>query len=310
MFKKNIDIGFDLKWENIPDDHHFKSTMKQIYEIKFKFASQRLVDHMLAPHYYIINGLPIFFKKDDNVISIDVSGGADSTLLLYILCKIITTLNVSPKIVAITMIRHWETKSSAEGNVDDIIDYIKARFPKLDIVRERGFVPPGMEFTSVKDIKFGPNNKSVFANHIMEGADAGVYAVHNFNEYIRQKYKIKRAYGGITTNPTDITGPQFRQLRELTADDLVMYLQDWPRQDPFLYIQKDWVMAQYENFKIEDLRDMTRSCSQPDADLDILFGKNNWTISGSKYICCTCFFCKERAWAHENRSVLLQQNHI
>lgn len=293
-------MGFDLKWGNIPDDDHFKSIMTQVYTA---YPS-------LTPHHYIVNGLPIYFNKNDNVISIDLSAGADSTMLFYILASMITTLNVSPKIVIITMIRFWETKSSIEDNVTIILDYFKEKFPNLDIIRERCFVAPSLESTPMKNVVFDPNNKSVFQPHIIEGADAAVYAIDNFNQYIRQKYKIKRSYGGITTNPDEVAGPEFRKRRVLSNNDLQMYTLDWPRQDPFIYVQKNWVMAQYENFGIQDLRDMTRSCSTPDIELDNVYGKNNWNVIGSRYVCGKCFFCNERNWAQANISLLLEQNHI
>jgi hypothetical protein len=302
MFKKNIDIGFDLKWDNIPDDHHFKSTLTQLHETIFKND----VD-LAAKNYYVINGLPIYFNKNDDVICIDLSGGADSTLIFYIICSIITTLKTPTKIIAMTMIRFWETKSSTEHISNNILNYIKEKFPHLDIQYERGFVPPGFESTPIKNINF---KNTVFPQHIMENAFADVYSVHNFNEYIAQKHKVKRAYGGVTTNPThDVKGPAFRKVREFTKDDFLPYTADIYRKDPFVLIQKDWVMAQYENFGIQDLRDMTRSCSAFDSDLDKIYGKNMWTKNGVEYSCNRCFFCTERAWAQENNTPLLKQNH-
>jgi hypothetical protein len=304
MFKKNIDLGFDIKWDNLPDDHHFKSTMTQLHEHIFSADSG---EDLIEKNYYIINGLPIYYNKDDDAISIDLSGGADSTMIFYILCKIITALKTSPKIVAMTMIRFWETKSSTENISDNILNYFKEKFPHLDIHYERGFVPPGLEKTPIKNIVF--QNK-VFPPHIMENAHGDVYAVHNFNEYIVQKHKIKRSYGGVTTNPThDVQGPAFRKVREFTQDDFNSYLSDLYRKDPFVLIQKDWVMAQYENFEIQDLRDMTRSCSSEDSALNIIYGKNNWTKNGVEYSCNKCFFCTERAWAQANNTLLLKQNH-
>jgi len=300
MFKKNIDIGFDLKWENIPDDDHFKSVMMQAYNLH----------PTLTPHHYIINGLPIYFNKDDDIISVDLSAGADSTMLFYILARIITTLKVTPKIVVLSMIRFWETKPSIEDNVTVILDYFKEKFPNLDIIRERCFVPPSLESTPMKDITFGANNQSIFDSHVLEGADAAVYAIDNFNQYIKEKYKIKRSYGGITTNPDDSAGPEFRKKRILSDYDLGTYSRNWPRQDPFLYVQKNWVMAQYENFNIADLRDLTRSCSTMATVLNFVHGKDNWHVIGSEYVCGRCFFCDERAWAQNNMSLLLQQNHI
>jgi hypothetical protein len=305
MFKKNIDIGFDLKWENIPDDDHFKSVMKHAYDLH----------PMLTPHHRVINGLPIYFNEDDDNISVDLSAGADSTMLFYILATIITTLKVKPKIVVLTMIRFWETKPSIEDNVTVILDYFKEKFPNLDIIRELCFVPPSLESTPMKDITFDNNNKSKFEPHIMEGADAAVYAIDNFNRYIREKYKIKRSYGGTTTNPDiiwtdDSAGPEFRKKRMLSDHDLRMYSMDWPRQDPFLYVQKNWIMAQYENFNITDLRDLTRSCSTIPTVLNTVHGKDNWHVIGSEYVCGVCFFCNERNWAQNNMSLLLQQNHI
>ena len=56
----------------------------------------------------------------------------------------------------------------------------------------------------MKNITFGENNRSEFRPHIIEGADAAVYAIDNFGHYIRQKYKIKRSYDNIIfTNSSD-----------------------------------------------------------------------------------------------------------
>lgn len=294
-------MGFDMKWENLPDDHHFKATMTQMHNF---------VVSLDLPHdnYYVVNGLPIYYNKNDDVISIDLSGGADSTMIFYILCNLITMLKTSPKIIAITMVRFWETKSSTEHISNNVLNYIKEKFPHLDIHYERGFVPPGLESTPIKNIVF---RNTAFNQHIIENAHADVYAVHNFNQYLAQKHKIKRSYGGVTTNPTyDVQGPAFRKIREFTQQDIVPYFLDTIQiKSPFVLIQKDWVMAQYENFELQELREMTRSCSSFDSDLDMIYGKNNWTKNGVAYSCNRCFFCKERAWAEESKTLLLKQNH-
>jgi hypothetical protein len=67
-------------------------------------------------------------------------------------------------------------------------------------------------------------------------------------------------------------------------------------------------MAQYKNFNIEDLLELTRSCEGSSTILDNKFGKDKWTSRGSDYVCGNCFFCSERQWGIDNSNIFLREN--
>ena len=59
------------------------------------------------PHF-TVNGFPIYFDITKKRIGINLSSGADSTLLAYLLCEAIKKADCDTKIFPITFARHWE----------------------------------------------------------------------------------------------------------------------------------------------------------------------------------------------------------
>ena len=299
MFEKNIDFGFDMKWDRLPEDDHFKKSIKYI-------DSNISDDH--RKNLYVINGLPFYFDKTQETIGITFSGGADSTMIFYMLCRLIESLGLNTKIVATTLIRGWEGKPWLEGITAEIISYLDRRFPNIKKEHLFGFLPLAFELTPLKSIV---GMEKFFDKDILETAYADVYCVMSYTEYINKKYKIQNSYAGITMNPelnnSSINPPAFRNTREFTESYLTTFKGQGPNLGPFCMLYKNWVMAQYENFNIQDLRDLTRSCQAPLEELNIPEGT---TIRGSEYTCQKCFFCIERKWGHDNRHIYLEDFHL
>ena len=305
MYNKNTDIGFDIQWDRLPDSDRMKQLVSTLYNDLFKGAPLR--------NFVVINGVPIRFNPDNKVIGLNFSGGADSTMLFFILCKIIDTLKVDVKIVVSTLVRFWEERSWTDDLTTNIFNYMKDKFPGVNMIHEMGFVPTTLEITPLKNLVFEQGKRLPFNEQIMNSAFADVYVVRNFSEYLADKHKIAVTYSGTTMNPEhltdDVKAPKFRELRDISTNDLVAYLAQPIIHDPFLLIQKSWVMAQYQNFGLQDLLKMTRSCAAGGKVLDEIFGINNWHVDGSDYSCGECFFCLERQWGQDNAGIYLEDYH-
>jgi hypothetical protein len=300
MFKKNVDFGFDINWDRLPDSDHFKKAMT--------FVNANLQDHR-RKDLYVINGLPFYFDPSDKTIGITFSGGADSTMIFYMLCRLIESLGADTKIVAATVIRGWDVKPWLEDITADIISYLDKRFPNIQKEQVFGFLPPAFEVTPLKNIV---GAEGMFSKDIVDTAYADIYCVMSYTKYINAKYKIERTYSGITMNPEldhpELNSPSFRDTREFNENDLSSFRGPGPNMRPFEMLYKNWVMAQYENFNIQELRELTRSCNTALIELNIP-NVENIKILGSEYACQTCFFCEERRWGHDNRHLYLEDYH-
>ena len=68
---------------------------------------------------------------------------------------------------------------------------------------------------------------------------------------------------------------------------------------PFLYTEKDEIIAQYVSHNILDLLNITRSCEGDFADIDYTTYTPNQIVPE----CGECFWCQERNWAKEKNNV-------
>jgi hypothetical protein len=290
MFKKNTSIGFDLKWRRLDKNNHFKQAMK--------FTKKAVKDLPPAADVIVINGLPICISKQTPAIGITFSGGADSTMLLYLLCRIITEFNLTTTIVATTTIRFWEDKIGTDYVSTKVIKYIKDLFPNINIIHEFGFIPTALETTPLKNIADLP--EGYFSENEMNVGNADLYASYAWNKYLANKYAVPFFYNGITMNPLHLTeevnAPKHRTMKDPSEFE-------WSLKrnftSPFKLINKDWVMAQYINFGLQDLAKLTKSCNTTKLSV----------TGGVIHACGECFFCQERAWAENNITPYLEETH-
>ena len=318
MFKKNTYTGFNVNWDKIPDDNVTKKNLKFLYEN---------ITPMSKNMTYVINGVPIIFDKQDKDIAITLSGGADSTMLLYLLCTIIRTQALKTRIHCMTLLRFTEDRMYLEDVVTGVINYIKEKFPDIEIIQHWGFIPTALEMTPLSALEVGLRKTNAYAEFepvMKRGANADVFAVHAYSMYIRKKHNICWQYDGTTTNPEHTADgkftPVFRNPRTLDENDMrgAYTLSEWYNQadrqhttlvnSPFEFIQKNWVMAQYKNFGLEELLELTRSCEGSTTALNAIHGEGNWTTRGSDYVCGYCFFCDERQWGIDASNIFLREN--
>lgn len=73
----------------------------------------------------------IFIDKDVNKIAISNSGGLDSSLMTYLLCKYITDNNLNVEVYPMHGIDN--TRPTSPENVQNIINFLREQFPKVKI---------------------------------------------------------------------------------------------------------------------------------------------------------------------------------
>lgn len=240
-----------------------------------------------------VNGLPIHFSDSFNKIGIAMSGGADSTMLAYILCKHIYENNIKCKVYPFHMLRFVEHKPWNEYIAQDVWKYIDKKFPNILVPLEYGFIASDLETLPLAQVN--PKN---FDKIDFDKAFTDVLVTQRFSDYFIKKHKLKFLYSGTTRNPPELVHKGTPKFRTLSEEELVLDKVILPTLiNPFALITKDWIMAQYENFQIPDLLSLTRSCEADTIKLDI----ESWEPPREyPRVCGDCFFCKEREWGIKN----------
>lgn len=246
-----------------------------------------------TPPITIVNGLPFHFDKNFKRIGVSFSGGADSTLLLYILCKLIRDTNSSCKIYPITMIRFFRDKPWLEHVAVDVFNKLNTEFSDILEPITWGFIPEDFEMVKIEKLGLETPTVKQFRRDL---ANCDVLISAEFMTYQVLKNKLEYIYNGTTVNPPIETTnePKFRTAKVVGKN--YNYVIGTIRISPFALITKDWIMAQYKNFKLENLLSLTRSCQYGKHDAYKTWKKGDAYPSE----CKECFFCQEKDWAISN----------
>ena len=261
----------------------------------FEFNNNLYTHALYQIPLHRINGLDIPFSLSWKRVAVNLSGGADSALLTFLLCKIIQDNNIDCKVDVITHVRCWDTRPWQEPISEEVFNKLKDMFPNIIENRLTNFIAP--------DIEDGASGKIIMSRGRLRSGDQ--IQVDSFNTFCLFKYKFDAIFNATTHNPFDleIVGePKSRRIDKETISDEHLIL----KRDnafillPFLLVDKSWILAQYYLFKIQDLYETTRSCEGDITDNNI--GKYIPTLldyTTVKYIpiCGKCFWCQERAWA-------------
>lgn len=268
--------------------------IKEMYDQK-DWKNDHIRLHLKAvPPYTVINGLPIHFDPKWKRIGISFSGGADSSLLLYILCKLITETKSNCKIYPISLVRFYHDKPWLEYMAKDVYDWIDKQFPNILQDIAWGFIPPFLEIVKIKNLKI-PELSRQFNENL---ANCDVAVVDSFIDYQIKKHNLQYVFTGNTTNPPikHEKAPAFRDEKLMSFHPTKIIGKYFI--SPFYLINKAWIMAQYQNFNLkETLLPLTRSCEYSMKE----YGLEKWNY-GDPYPepCGKCFFCKEREYGWEH----------
>lgn len=194
-----------------------------------------------------------------------MSGGADSSLLAYLLCKKIKDENLDIKFqpLSVRRGRPWNPIYAA-----DVIDFIKH---DLDI-----------DFILPHEIYYPPLDDP-------ERVEIKIFWEEDNKNFKDGKFQI--LYSGITLNPPSDSGVSINKERSRdddgtekpveTRNGLRHYM------NPFFTINKKWEAEVYKDFGLlGNLFPLTRSCEGSEYD------SGNFT-----YHCGKCWWCEERLWA-------------
>jgi hypothetical protein len=244
--------------------------------------------------FHRINGLDIPFSTSWKRIGVNLSGGADSACLTFLLCKIIQDNKLDCKIDVITHIRCWNTRPWQEPISEEVFNKLKSMFPTIIENRHTNFIAPGIEDGAV--------GKVIMSNGRLRSGDQ--IQVDEFNSYCIFKYKFDGIFNATTHNPFDlvIEGEPLSRRIDVEKKKPLLVLKRHGSHIflPFLLVDKSWILSQYYLFKILDLYETTRSCEGDLLNEHISKHFSNLTeyTAGSYVpICGKCFWCQERVWA-------------
>jgi len=241
-----------------------------------------------------INGLDIPVSTSWKKIGVNLSGGADSACLTFLLCKIIQDNKLDCKIDVITHIRCWDTRPWQEPISEEVFNKLKSMFPDVIENRHTNFIAPGIED--------GAMGKIIMSKGVLRAGDQ--IQIDEFNSYCIFKYKFDAIFNATTHNPLSLTidgEPPARRIDTDKKEPLLILKRNGSHIFlPFLLVDKSWILAQYYLFKIVDLYETTRSC---EGDLsDAIVSQTFPSLIDYKpgiYVptCGKCFWCQERSWA-------------
>lgn len=242
------------------------------------------------------NGVYFYLNPSWKRILIGLSGGADSAIMTYILCSIITKHDFDMEIHVMSGIRNWKTKPWADYYSVEVFKYLENSFRNLKFVRHSFFVPPDFEYSNI-----GPVIKDINGN--MKSGDQIVN--RSFGEYICSKYQIGGRFNGLTKNIESTKAPGMptrNQSFTNSIEDLQLLIFEHDNvcvANPMRFETKDWVMRAYQELDQIELLNKTRSCEGIFDDLDY----TNYIYGQEVPECGTCYWCNERHISMKNNGI-------
>jgi len=247
--------------------------------------------------------LTIPFDEKWQRIGINLSGGADSALLTYLLCTIIQRNNLNTKVDVITYQRCWETRPW-QGYISlQVFDKLKDMFPYIIENRYTTYIPP--------EIEHGVIGASI------NGKSGDQIIVGSYNKFAAWEYNLDAVYNATSKNPDDLREDRMTNRDKDAEDGVITDLWFYSGKvkstfvHPFRFVKKDWIVAQYHIHNILDLYNTTRSCEG-----DINHMENIKEACGhfkdynaGMYIpeCKQCWWCEERDWADKQVTSVIKE---
>lgn len=246
-----------------------------------------------------VNGLPIPFDPKWTKIGVAVSGGADSALLLHLLCDIITKNSLEVDVHVISNIRGWKAKPWQRQNSIDVYNYIRSKFSNIRFHRHENFVPPEFEWADQ-----GPTLTDEYGKRV----SGDIIELRAFAEFVGYTEQLDAYYNAVTRNPKSASFNNAMPTRDVdpsleTARLMIMPHMDLIACHPLRFVDKSWVASLYKNLDLFDLFNLTRSCEgdktvRPEVFFDLDY--KTYKPGDPVPICGRCFWCRERAWAWHN----------
>jgi hypothetical protein len=235
-----------------------------------------------------LNGTLLPFDYSWKNIGIAVSGGADSALLLYLLCSIIKDHNLDTTVHVITNIRCWKTRPWQQYDSLNVYNYMSTKFPDIKFVRHTNLVPPEFEWGNKGPTLVDEYGKLVSGDNI---------ELRAFAEYTCHSNNIEAYFNAVTRNPEiDIDNAMHTRNVNPSLETLhlmIMKHMNFVACHPFRFLDKSFIVSIYKRLGLNELFDITRSCEGEFSDITY----KTYTKGQFVPVCNNCFWCKERSWA-------------
>jgi hypothetical protein len=242
-----------------------------------------------------VEGIPFPFDSTWKNIGISVSGGADSALLAYLICKIIKDNNYPINVHIISNVRMWKLRPWQKYNSLDVYRWLKHRFPTIEFCRHENFIPPELEWGIT-----GPSIVDEYGE--LKSGDTIEIRAHA--EFVAYTENLDAYFNAVSHNPPiAISGAMSMRDIEPTIDNISKMITVHMGRvscHPFRFIDKSWIYQQYVNNDILDLYRLTRSCEGDKSVYPEIFGNLDYQMykpGQSVPVCGQCFWCQERNWA-------------
>lgn len=236
------------------------------------------------------NGLLIPFNPRWRRISLALSGGADSALLLYLITQKILETKSKMDIHLVCNVRCWKTRPWQKAVRENVVGYFERRFPEIRYITHENFVPPELEHGISGQVLTDEYGKIVSGDTIELRAWAEYVSFHN---------NVDAYFNAVTKNPNiDIENSLPARNIEPTEENFKLMVTnhlDILACHPFRFIDKVWVVQQYRRLGIMRLFDITRSCEGEFSNINYKTYRRGDKIP----TCGKCFWCKEREYAIE-----------
>lgn len=244
-----------------------------------------------------VDGVYIPLDAQWKNIGISLSGGADSALLLHLLCDLITKHDLKINVHVITNIRMWKLRPWQEWIAKEVYRYFVNRFTNVRFKLHQNFIPPDLEWGEV-----GPNIVDEHGKLV----SGDIIETRSFGEYVSHTENLDAYFNAVTKNPpVEIDKKMSMRDVEPSEDNLHLAITDYMDTivcHPFRFTSKDWIVKQYKRYGIEELFETTRSCEGDTYRYPHVFnGLDYKTYIPGQYVpvCNGCYWCFERNWAIE-----------
>lgn len=252
-------------------------------------------DPGLNINLYRFNGLDIPFNPAWKNIGINLSGGADSSCLLMLLCKIIEQTNSQCRIHVIQHHRCWTVRPWQGHIALSVFNKFKELFPGIEFIRYKNFIPVSLEWGVLGPITTDPRGRPRSGDQII---------VDEFNEYVMYNENLDAMYNGTSRNP-DVDLPHKMMNREKGPEegelrDLMFKKRKGVVSLPFKFVRKDWIVAEFYRQNLSELYHITRSCEGDighPSSADVVAKLEDYKPGMYIPVCNQCFWCLERSWA-------------
>ena len=205
-----------------------------------------------------------FFRQ--KTIGLSMSGGADSTMLCYLLAITSHEHNLEITIQPYNGYDVWAPLDSA--GVINIIQNLRKRIPGVDIQWPIStvFDTNGASAPNDKNSYIGPLREKLIDKKVIDLIISGISMGPPME--VQQTFS---AYHGIDKQIQRLPGYRlWNEVEEAEANT-----------SPFKYIDKRFILQCYKDFRMKDIFERTNSCTDPLGN------------------CRICWWCQERKWAME-----------